>query len=42
MLAPYIQQLMTAAQTAFSPEMVEQAIAAVTEEAGAAITALEA
>ena len=41
-LAPYIQQLMTAAQTAFSPEMVEQAIAAVTEEAGAAITALEA
>ena len=40
-LAPYIQQLMTAAQTAFSPEMVEQAIAAVTEEAGAAITALE-
>lgn len=32
-LAPYIQQLMTAAQTAFSPEMVEQAIAAVTEEA---------
>ena len=30
-LAPYIQQLMTAAQTAFSPEMVEQAIAAVTE-----------
>ena len=36
-LAPYIQQLMTAAQTAFSPEMVEQAIAAVTEEAGAAI-----
>ena len=33
---------MTAAQTAFSPEMVEQAIAAVTEEAGAAITALEA
>ena len=25
-LAPYIQQLMTAAQTAFSPEMVEQAI----------------
>ena len=27
-LAPYIQQLMTAAQTAFSPEMVEQAIAA--------------
>ena len=35
-LAPYIQQLMTAAQTAFSPEMVEQAIAAVTEEAGAA------
>ena len=42
MLAPYIQQLMTAAQTTFSPEMVEQAIAAVTEEAGAAITALEA
>ena len=41
-LAPYIQQLMTAAQTTFSPEMVEQAIAAVTEEAGAAITALEA
>ena len=41
-LAPYIQQLMTAAQTAFSPEMVEQAIAAVTEEAGAAITPLEA
>ena len=41
-LASYIQQLMTAAQTAFSPEMVEQAIAAVTEEAGAAITALEA
>ena len=41
-LAPYIQQLMTAAQTAFSPEMVEQAITAVTEEAGAAITALEA
>ena len=41
-LAPYIQQLMTAAQTAFSPEMVEQAIAAVTEEAGAAITVLEA
>ena len=40
-LAPYIQQLMTAAQTTFSPEMVEQAIAAVTEEAGAAITALE-
>ena len=39
---PYIQQLMTAAQTTFSPEMVEQAIAAVTEEAGAAITALEA
>lgn len=39
-LAPYIQQLMTAAQTTFSPEMVEQAIAAVTEEAGAAITAL--
>ena len=36
-LAPYIQQLMTAAQTTFSPEMVEQAIAAVTEEAGAAI-----
>lgn len=33
---------MTAAQTTFSPEMVEQAIAAVTEEAGAAITALEA
>lgn len=30
-LAPYIQQLMTAAQTTFSPEMVEQAIAAVTE-----------
>ena len=28
-LAPYIQQLMTAAQTTFSPEMVEQAIAAV-------------
>ena len=27
-LAPYIQQLMTAAQTTFSPEMVEQAIAA--------------
>ena len=26
-LAPYIQQLMTAAQTTFSPEMVEQAIA---------------
>ena len=25
-LAPYIQQLMTAAQTAFSPEMVEQAL----------------
>lgn len=25
-LAPYIQQLMTAAQTTFSPEMVEQAI----------------
>ena len=42
MLAPYIQQLMTAAQTTFSPEMVEQAIAAVTEEAGAAITVLEA
>ena len=41
-LAPYIQQLMTAAQTTFSPEMVEQAIAAVTEEAGAAITPLEA
>ena len=41
-LAPYIQQLMTAAQTTFSPEMVEQAIAAVTEEAGAAITVLEA
>ena len=41
-LAPYIQQLMTAAQTTFSPEMVEQAIAAVTEEAGAAISALEA
>ena len=41
-LAPYLQQLMTAAQTTFSPEMVEQAIAAVTEEAGAAITALEA
>lgn len=41
-LAPYIQQLMTAAQTTFSPEMVEQAITAVTEEAGAAITALEA
>ena len=41
-LAPYIQQMMTAAQTAFSPEMVEQAIAAVTEEAGAAITPLEA
>ena len=41
-LASYIQQLMTAAQTAFSPEMVEQAIAAVTEEAGAAISALEA
>ena len=41
-LAPYIQQMMTAAQTTFSPEMVEQAIAAVTEEAGAAITALEA
>ena len=41
-LAPYIQQLMTAAQTTFSPEMVEQAIAAVTEEAGAAITALKA
>ena len=41
-LAPYIQQLMTAAQTTVSPEMVEQAIAAVTEEAGAAITALEA
>lgn len=41
-LAPYIQQLMTAAQTTFSPEMVEQAIAAVTEEAGVAITALEA
>ena len=41
-LAPYIQQLMTAAQTTFSSEMVEQAIAAVTEEAGAAITALEA
>ena len=41
-LAPYIQQLMTAAQTTFSPEMVEQAIAAVTEEARAAITALEA
>ena len=41
-MAPYIQQLMTAAQTTFSPEMVEQAIAAVTEEAGAAITALEA
>ena len=41
-LTPYIQQLMTAAQTTFSPEMVEQAIAAVTEEAGAAITALEA
>ena len=41
-LAPYIQQLMTAAQATFSPEMVEQAIAAVTEEAGAAITALEA
>ena len=41
-VAPYIQQLMTAAQTTFSPEMVEQAIAAVTEEAGAAITALEA
>ena len=41
-LAPYIQQLMTAAQTTFSPEMVEQAIAAVTEEGGAAITALEA
>ena len=40
-LAPYIQQLMTAAQATFSPEMVEQAIAAVTEEAGAAITALE-
>jgi sodium ion-translocating decarboxylase beta subunit len=40
-LAPYIQQLMTAAQTTFSPEMVEQAITAVTEEAGAAITALE-
>ena len=40
-LAPYIQQLMTAAQTTFSPEMVEQAIAAVTEEAGAAITALK-
>ena len=33
---------MTAAQTTFSPEMVEQAIAAVTEEAGAAITPLEA
>lgn len=31
-LAPYIQQLMTAAQTTFSPEMVEQAIAAVTED----------
>ena len=41
-LAPYIQQLMTAAQTTFSPEMVEQAIAAVTEESGAAITVLEA
>ena len=41
-LTPYLQQLMTAAQTAFSPEMVEQAIAAVTEEAGAAITAFEA
>ena len=41
-LAPYIQQLMTAAQTTFAPEMVAQAIAAVTEEAGAAITALEA
>ena len=41
-MAPYIQQLMTAAQTTFSPEMVEQAIAAVTEEAGAAITVLEA
>ena len=41
-LAPYIQQLMAAAQTTFSPEMVEQAIAAVTEEAGAAITPLEA
>ena len=33
-LAPYIQQLMTAAQTTFSPEMVEQAIAAVTKECG--------
>ena len=40
-LAPYIQQLMTAAQTTFSPEMVEQAIAAVTEEAGAAMAGVD-
>ena len=41
-LAPYLAQLLTAAREAFTPEMVEQAIATVAEQSGGALSAFEA
>ena len=40
-LAPYVEQLMVAAQAVFSPEAIESAIADITASAGGALSTLE-
>ena len=40
-LAPYVEQLMVAAQAVFSPEAIESAIAEITASAGGALSTLE-